>query len=210
MSLALHEPMQFIRRLPRDIASRILAYIINCVGISSSLSEDIKHFARCKPTLQIRGILFNSDRVLGRVLWYMDDRNLFSKYNRKMLSRTNKLEMKTKNGISVWERGQEMKLTNFEIYANLPLLYYGHALDSRPNNYSYLVNKNDPNNEAANLTNYIYCYRALHNLLCILNPEDRAQLMTFIDNYYLRAMPYDNYQAEEYEEHDYYDEGDDY
>lgn len=206
MELTLHEPNQFIRRLPKDIASRILAYIIDCIGISSDLSEDIKHFARCKPILQIRGILFNSDRVLGRTLWFMNDRNLFSKYNRKMILRSGKMVMKIENGMHFWEREQKMKLTDFEIYANQSLLFYGHTFDSRPNNYSYLVNKNQSEQDAANLTNYIYCYRVLHNLLCMMEPEDRAQLMTFIDNYYSRAMPYE--ENDDYENNDYYEDDD--
>ena len=198
-------PVALVHRLPKDIAYRIFIYIIDCVGISKDLSTDIQHFVKCRPTLRIREILYNSGRVLKRAIKFMKHKDLFSKYNRKMISVTYVLDQK------YWEknfkvlRKEKIALTDFENYAEMPLWYQESGLDNRPNKYSILVTEPE-NPDYANMS-YMSCHRALHNLVCMLTPEDRAALMTDISYYYCRYMDY--YDEEYDEDAEYYQYEDD-
>jgi hypothetical protein len=184
-----------INRLPKYISDRILMYLINMVGINAELSEDIRHVVRCKCMLQASRILCYTEEIVEKLRHYQ----LLKKYNRKIRV--------------LFERPQNDLTIPLNEYPNL--VYYKSCLDHRPNKHSLVVSKFMTTSSGIE-DEYMQYYRVLHNVVCAVSPGDRAKIMSAIEDYVVRILPYEmqeyddyydayaEYEEEEYEEDERY------
>ena len=167
------------QRLPHHIVSLIFTYVIDCMGINKDLSQDIRHFVICKCKLQTKSCVLNASEILEDVFRLMRNLNMYEKYQRKMIYQEveeDKWYPQVEDG--VWNGEYDIEPGNLFV-TKVSLKQYlcrspsdGYEIvDDRPNRYSALF-------ESIRDDYAIAHYRILHNVLCMVEPDDRAEIMS--------------------------------
>ena len=196
-----------VRQLPKDITDRIFIYLIDSVGINKILSEDIKHLVRCKCTLQTTPVVYYSEEILLHANSYMRERNLFEKYKRKMVL----IRYKRNYELSSYEYDENdyekielpEKIYQLSQYVrnSIPGMY---DIDSRSNQYSKVAKLFNTDIFYDEYLEAMSCYRAIHNIVSIMEPVDRSNFMQYIEHYCTKILPFvDEDFAQDYYQEEY-------
>lgn len=194
-----------VSRLPTVIARRIFVFLIDSAGINPELSEDIKHYIKCRSALRTAYYLYASDHILTDLIAYMRKQKLTEKYNRQYRMYL----------IFTYDNGNlpEAAEDEFEYVQKLDIFEYArkaltgcYIFDNRINKYSILPTAVGTEDEDYSTQRDIDTYRVLNHIVCMMEPEDRAAAMSHIEHYAKHVLPFeedDHYQEEYYGEDDY-------
>lgn len=163
--------IQHAKRLPKDVTSIILLYLL---GIRRELAEDIQHFVKCRRMIENYNIVYNSDDVLETVYHAMYNLRLLDKYTRQMLCESEDIELyEYDDGQKHYVITDNICKKKLESYLwNVPR--EGIDVDARPNKYSVIAAEHDNN------TYIMGHYRVIHNVLSQMSIKDRSSIMTRI------------------------------
>ena len=166
-----------IRQLPTDIRWYILRYL--SISITADVSEDIRHFGKCKYRLQQPHYIFQSyyllDYIIDNFIPFIRTQN----YNRRMIVPPETIYTR-------WHVD-----TKDVVIMEYAFLMYNNdfGYDDRPYIYSTIKPTGLMH---GGIVHGLQCWRAIYNIICMLRPCDREYVMNRLEHYYRTSLTNSN------------------